>query len=317
MKLSIVATMYRSFEYVDPFCERIATAAREITDDFEIILVNDGSPDDALQRAVARAGNDPRLIVVDLSRNFGHHKAMMTGLDYAQGDLVYLTDIDLEEPPEWVIPFHTQLKEQQCDVVYGQQAARRGGWFERWSGQWFYSLVNALTDLDLPHNLVTSRLMTRRYVRALLRFKEREFFIAGLWQLAGFDQRPQVINKLAGSETTYTLRRKLNILVQMVTSFSAAPLRLTFYFGAFIFVCAAFYTTYLVINQLFLANPMPGWTSVMASVWLLGGTIIALIGMIGIYLAKVFTETKHRPYTIVRQVYGTDNQRLTVLDAEV
>lgn len=311
MKLSIVATMYRSAEYVEPFCDRIAAAARQMTEDFEIVLVNDGSPDDALQRAVARADRDPHVSVVDLSRNFGHHKAIMTGLAHAGGDLVYLTDIDLEEPPEWIIPFHAQLKEQGCDVVYGQQETRRGGWWERWSGQLFYTLVNYLTQLDLPHNIVTTRLMTRRYVEALLRFEEREFFIAGLWQLAGFDQRPRVIQKQTGSETTYNLRRKLGILVQMVTSFSAAPLVMTFYLGVFIFCGAGLYTSYLVINHMFLSNPMPGWTSVMASVWLLGGIIIALIGMIGIYLSKVFSETKHRPYTVVRQVYGRNQPPTT------
>lgn len=303
MKLSIVATMYRSAEYVEPFCDRITAAVQQITDDFEIVLVNDGSPDDALQRAIARAEQDPRVSVVDLSRNFGHHKAMMTGLAHTDGDLVYLIDIDLEEQPEWIIPFHRQLKEQSCDMVYGQQETRRGAWWERWSGQWFYILVNYLTRLDLPQNIVTARLMTRRYVDALLRFEEREFFIAGLWQLAGFDQRPRIVQKLAGSETTYNLRRKLSILVQMVTSFSAAPLAMTFYFGLFIATGAGLYTAYLVVNALFLSNPMPGWTSVMASVWLLGGIIIALIGMIGIYLAKVFSETKKRPYTIVRRVY--------------
>lgn len=315
MKLSIVATMYRSAEYVEPFCDRIAAAARKITDDFEIVLVNDGSPDDALQRAIARAEQDPRVSVVDLSRNFGHHKAMMTGLAHTDGDLVYLIDIDLEELPEWIIPFHHQLTEQSCDVVYGQQEIRRGGAWERWSGQWFYILVNYLTRLDLPQNIVTARLMTRRYVDALLRFEEREFFIAGLWQLAGFDQQPQIVQKLAGSETTYNLRRKFSILVQMVTSFSAAPLALTFYFGLFIATGAGLYTAYLVVNALFLSNPMPGWTSVMASVWLLGGIIIALIGMIGIYLAKIFAETKKRPYTIVRQVYRHGGSQLPTPDS--
>ena len=138
---------------------------------------------------------------------------------------------------------------------------------------------------------------------ALLKFEEYEYFIAGLWQLAGFDQRPQFVQKQTVSETTYNLRRKFSILVQMVTSFSAAPLVVIFYLGILIFFGAVIYTTYLITNQLFLSNPMPGWTSVMASVWLLGGFMIALIGVIGIYLAKVFSETKRRPLTIVRQIY--------------
>lgn len=304
MKISIVATMFNSAEYVDEFCDRVSAAARVISQDYEIILVNDGSPDESLKKAIERAGYDKSLTVVDLSRNFGHHQAMMAGLEYADGTLVYLTDIDLEEQPEWLPSFYEQLKRQGCDVVFGQQEARRGGIWERITGQLFYFLVALLTQLDLPKNIVTSRLMTRRYVNALLRFKEREFFAAGLWQMAGFDQQPQLVEKASTSATTYSLRRKLELLVRMLTSFTAAPLVFTFYFGIFIFLCAIAYTGYLVSNWLFLSNPMPGWTSVMASVWLLGGLIIALIGIIGVYLSKVFLEAKQRPLTIVREIHG-------------
>jgi putative glycosyltransferase len=304
MKLSIVSTLYQSEPHITEFYQRITAAAQLISDNLEIIFVNDGSPDDSLQRAVALSEIDVRVIVVDLSRNFGHHKAMMTGLAHATGDLIFLLDIDLEEQPEWLLTFHKQLLEDHCDVVYGVQEQRRGGVMERWTGDWFYGLVNFLTHLDLPRNIVTARLMTRRYVHALLRFKEREFFIAGLWQLTGFEQHPQKVHKLAGSETTYSLRRKLSIVINLVTSFSAAPLVATFYFGLLISVIASLYTGYLVAYWLFFGRPLAGWTSVIASVWLLGGIMIALIGMIGIYLAKIFSETKQRPYTIIRQVYG-------------
>lgn len=304
MKLSIVSTLYRSAPYIEEFHRRITAAAHGLTDDLEIILVNDGSPDDSLTRAVALSERDPRVTVVDLSRNFGHHKAMMTGLAYCHGDLVFLIDIDLEEQPEWLAPFHQQLLAEACDVVYGVQEQRRGGVIERVAGGWFYILASFLTNLDLPRNIVTARLMSRRYVEALLSFEEREFFIAGLWQLTGFEQRPQVVRKLAGSETTYTLRHKLSILVNSVTSFSATPLVMTFYLGIGISAGAGLYTVYLVFNWLLQVSPMPGWTSVMASVWLLGGLVIAQIGLVGIYLAKVFSETKRRPYTIVRRIYG-------------
>lgn len=157
--------------------------------------------------------------------------------------------------------------------------------------------------------------MTKRYLDALLRFEEHEFFIAGLWQLAGFEQQPRIVQKLAGTETTHNLQRKLSILEQMVTSFSAAPLAMTFYFGLFIAAGAGRYTAYPVVNALFLSNPMPGWTSVMASVWLPGGIIIALIGMIGIYLAKICAETKQRPYTIVRKVYRHGGGQLPMSDS--
>lgn len=304
MKLSIVTTLYQSAAYVDEFCRRAGAAAREIaSNDYEIVMVNDGSPDDSLTLAIERSRADPHIVVVDLSRNFGHHKAIMTGLAHAQGEHVFLIDSDLEEAPEWLLPFQRQMEADRCDVVYGAQERRKGGLVERVTGQWFYDLFRALTGLSLPENVVTARLMTRRYVDALLRHDEREIFLAGLWFITGFDQRAQKVVKQSTSETTYTFRRKLTLLVNSVTSFSNAPLVAIFYCGLAIFLTAAVYSVYLLFNFFFMARPLVGWTSVMASIWLLGGLVISFIGIIGIYLSKIFSESKRRPYTIVREIY--------------
>jgi putative glycosyltransferase len=305
LKVSIVATLYKSAQYVEPFCRRAGEAAREVCgDSYEIVLVNDGSPDDSLERAIRTSASDDHVVVVDLSRNFGHHKAMMTGLAHASGERVLLIDSDLEEEPEWLGAFWLQLEAERCDVVYGIQRQRKGGLFERWSGRWFYRLFAALTGLTLPENVVTARLMSRRYVDALLLHDEREVFMAGLWHITGFDQRAHVVTKHASSETTYTFPRKMALLVNSVTAFSNAPLISIFYVGVAISLVAASYATYLVFHWLFFAKPPSGWTSVMASIWLLGGLMISFTGVIGIYLSKVFSEAKRRPYTIVRQIYG-------------
>ncbi len=310
MKLSVVATLYQSAPYVAAFHERASKAATALAgDDFEIVLVNDGSPDDSLQRAIALTEHDPRVVVVDLSRNFGHHRAMMTGLAQCRGEQIFLIDSDLEEQPEWLLSFDEQKKRDGCDVVYGVQERRKGNWFERWSGNWFYRVFNTLTGLKLVENAVTARLMSRRYVDALLRHEEREIFLMGLWHITGFDQRSQMIVKQSSSESTYTLRRKMSVLVNGITSFSNAPLVSIFYVGLSILLFALAYTAYLVVNWLFLAKPLSGWTSVMASIWLLGGMIISFIGMIGIYLSKIFLETKQRPYTIIRQIYQHHTRR--------
>jgi putative glycosyltransferase len=146
--------------------------------------------------------------------------------------------------------------------------------------------------------------MTRRYVDALLRHDERELDIGGLWYITGFEQRPQTVHKQSSSATTYTIRRKLALFVNSVTSFSNAPLVYIFYTGLAISLLAGCYAVFAVIQWLSLAEPVSGWTSVIVSIWLLGGWIILFIGIIGIYLSKVFLEVKRRPYTIVRQVYG-------------
>ncbi|MEX1031735.1 MAG: glycosyltransferase family 2 protein [Cellvibrionaceae bacterium] len=305
MKLSIVATLYQSAAYINEFYERASAAAQQLVqDDYEIVFVNDGSPDNSLDLAVELTQKDPHIVVVDLSRNFGHHKAMMTGLAHAKGQRIFLIDSDLEEEPEWLLSFAAQMDRESCDVVYGVQEKRKGNWFERWSGQWFYQLFKLLTGFALPENVVTARLMSRRYAEALLKHQEREVFMAGLWQITGFTQSPRKVIKHSTSETTYTLRRKTSLLVNSVTSFSNAPLVSIFYIGVAISLFALLYISYLIIHWLFLATPLSGWTSVMASIWLLGGMVISFIGVVGIYLSKIFSETKQRPYTIVRQIYG-------------
>jgi putative glycosyltransferase len=301
MQLSIVATLYNSERYVKELCGRASqVAAQLVGDDYEIVLVNDGSPDNSVNEALTLSETDGHIVVVDLSRNFGHHKAIMTGLSQAVGDRVFLLDSDLEEEPEWLLLFAEKM--DGYDVVYGVQDSRKGGRFERWSGRWFYWTFRLLTGLALPENVVTARLMSRRYVDALLRHDEREVFLAGLWHITGFDQRPITIRKHSKSTTTYTLRRKLSVLVNSVTSFSNAPLVGIFYIGVAISALAAFYTVYLIIYWMFVATPS-GWTSVMASIWLLGGMIISFIGVVGVYLSKIYSETKRRPYTIVRGVH--------------
>jgi putative glycosyltransferase len=304
VKLSIVATLYQSAAYIAEFHRRASAAAQQLAgDDYEIVLVNDGSLDKSLQMAVQLTESDDHVVVVDLSRNFGHHKAMMTGLSHAKGERVFLIDSDLEEEPEWLIGFAEQMARDQCDVVYGEQEQRKGDFFERWSGQLFYRIFRILTGLDMPDNIVVGRLMTRRYVDALLQHGESEVFMAGLWLITGFDQKPQKIRKHSTSETTYTLRKKISQLVNSITSFSNAPLVGIFFIGCVIFFISGLYTSYIIANWLFLAQPPSGYTSLIASIWLLGGMITAFLGVIGIYLSKVFSETKRRPYTIVRGIF--------------
>jgi putative glycosyltransferase len=242
-------------------------------------------------------------VVVDLSRNFGHHKAMMTGLDAARGERVFLLDSDLEEEPEWLLGFAKQMNVEASDVVYGIQSKRKGGFLEKITGGFFYQIFRLLTGLAQPNNIVTARLMSRRYVDALLLHRERELNIGGLWIITGFKQCSQIIQKHSTSPTTYSLSQKFKHLVNAVTSFSSLPLVFTFYSGLLVSISALGYITYLTIRYLFIASPPDGYTSIIASIWLFSGLIIFFIGVQGIYISKVFSEVKQRPYTIVRHVY--------------
>jgi len=305
MKLSIVSTLYKSAPHIAEFHQRATAAAQALVDgDYEIVFVHDGSPDDSLERAIQLSKDDERVVVVDLSRNFGHHKAMMTGLENTQGGLVFLIDSDLEEDPHWLGDFHQLMQREGADVVYGCQQERKGGWFERWSGELYYSVFNWLCNVEHPRNIVTARLMTRRYVNALLRYGERELVISCLWIITGFKQVGLTVLKRTSSATTYSLSKKIEHATNAITSFSAVPLKIIFYIGTVVFGCSLAYAGYLVALRFYLSQAVDGWTSVMVSIWLLGGLIISFVGVIGIYLSKVFNETKQRPLAIVREIHG-------------
>ncbi|WP_133139482.1 glycosyltransferase family 2 protein [Legionella genomosp. 1] len=304
MELSIVSTLYQSEQYIKEFCQRVSIVAEKLVGkDYEIILVNDGSPDNSLDIAISLMTEFPALKIVDLSRNFGHHKAMMTGLAQARGEKIFLLDSDLEEEPEWLFSFNEQLEAEFCDVVYGVQQKRKGSLFERYSGKLFYGILKLLIKERLPANITVARLMTRRYVNALLQHREQEIYIAGLWHITGFKQCPKTVKKHSSSKTTYTLGKKIALFTNSITSFSNLPLVMVFYIGLIIMGIACGYTSLLIFNKFFLHKVLQGWTSVMASIWLLGGLIISLIGIIGIYLSKIFIEIKNRPYTIIRHTY--------------
>lgn len=308
MMISIVTTLYNSGPYLEEFHERICAAASQITHDFEIILVNDGSPDNSLEVALELYRKDPRVGIVDLSRNFGHHKAMMTGLIHAQGDLVFLLDSDLEEEPELLHKFYEELKRTAADVVFGIQEQRKGNLFERVSGTLYFKVFNLFSTHPIPMNHITARLMTRAYVAALVGHQEREFVMSGLWALTGFQQVPLKVRKHDKGTSTYGLRRKISHLVNAITSFSNKPLVLIFYLGCFIVLVSGIAAIDLIVRKLLFGALLEGWASLIVSIWLLGGLTIFCLGVIGIYLSKVFIEVKHRPYTIVKQTYGIEHQ---------
>jgi putative glycosyltransferase len=310
MKLSIVSSLYYSASTLVDFYNRIKAEAKKISpDSYEIILVNDGSPDNSLSMAIDLANIDPNLIIINLSRNFGHHKALMTGLKYATGEKIFLIDSDLEEAPEYLGKFYAELESHQYDVVFGVQAERKGKLFEKISGIIFWKVFNFFSKFKVPANHTTARLMVKDYVDALILHEEREVFISGLWELTGFKQHPIKVNKLNASKSSYTLRKKLSLFINAITSFSNLPLIVIFYFGLSISFFSIIYTINLLINWAFYFSPPDGWTSVMASIWLLGGIIISFIGIIGIYLSKIFIETKKRPYTIVKKIYNMPNNK--------
>lgn len=302
--------MYRSAHHLREFYKRAAEATNQLTSDFEVVFVNDGSPDSSLDIAVQLYHEYPdHVVVVDLSRNFGHHKAMMTGLAHARGDYVFLLDCDLEEEPELLQTFYKTLcNTKNADVVYGVQDSRKGSWFEQISGKLFYKLFNSLSAQKIPENLTTARLMSKRYVKALLDFRESEVIISGLWEATGFLQIPVTIHKYSASQSTYNLSRKFGYVVKAITSFSNKPLIYIAFIGAIILMMSLAVVFYMLLSFLIHGTIPEGYTSLIVSVWFLGGLIIFSIGIVAIYVAVIFSESKQRPYTIIRHIYESNDQ---------
>ena len=303
-KLSIVTTLYRSAKEISEFHRQTTVAAQQFAgDDYELIIVNDGSPDNSYEIVYALAQHDAHVVLIDLSRNFGQHKALMTGLAHSKGEYVMMLDSDLEEDPQWIHEFSTVMHQQQYDVVIGIQKSRKGGLFERWSGMIFYMVFNVLAGFNIPKNTVTARLMTRRFVDALLMHHETELFLGGISHITGFSQGFCTITKQSSSQTSYTMRRKLALVLNSVTAFSNVPLYIISYVGLSLFGVAAVIILYLVYMRLTQDRVIDGWASLLVAILALGGMQMSAIGIIGLYIAKIFVETKRRPFTIVRSIF--------------
>src|SRR6266705_4534145 len=264
MRLSIVSTLYSSAPYLDEFHRRVVAAAEQITPDFELVLVDDGSPDESVRVARGLIARDNRVRLVRLSRNYGHFHAIMTGLCHARGQLIFLIDSDLEESPEALGTFFQRMQQAShddpIDFVYGVQALRKGRLLERSFGAFFYSLFNSLSGVKVPHNVLVARLMTRRYVNALLRHRERELFLLGVMTHVGFRQEPVVVEKSDTAPTTYTLWKKISLTLKSMAAFSDKPLTAIFLLGLGISFLAILGVLYLVITYVaFSWHYLVGW----------------------------------------------------------
>ncbi|WP_074408356.1 glycosyltransferase family 2 protein [Aquimarina megaterium] len=309
MKLSIVTTLYKSERFVKEFYDRTLKVVLEITDNYEIIFVNDGSPDNSNQEVLGIRNSDDKVKLIELSRNFGHHKAVMTGLRYATGDYMFLLDSDLEEEPELLTIFYKKMSEQNVDVVFGVQKTRKGGFVERITGKIFYKIFNNLADVPIEENILMARLMNKQYVEALKDFSERELFLGGVFALVGYTQLPVEVKKLGKGTSTYSTRRKLALLVNAITSSTKNLLIYVFYLGLIISFSSFVFTMYYLISNLFYKDYLDGWTSLILSIWFLSGLIILSVGILGIYLSKIFEETKQRPLTIIKKIYDEANTK--------
>ncbi len=308
MKLSIITTLFYSEKYVSEFYFRVREAAQIITQDYELIFVNDGSPDQSSSIVLDLQKKDHRITLVELSKNFGHHQAIVTGLQHAGGDFIFLIDCDLEEDPSLLLVFwEKQRNNNSIDVVYGVQSTRKGGFFERTTGRFFYSFLHILGEVDYPKNTLTARLMKKKYVEAVLSFKEKSLDVWSIFALTGFNQVGVFVNKESKGTSTYTLFKKLKMGIEIITSLTHRPLYSIFFIGLIWLIISGSVFISILIKKWTWGVEIEGWASIMASLWLIGGVIIFLLGIISLYLSKIFIEIKDRPISIIKKIYKDES----------
>ncbi len=303
--ISIVVPLYNEEGSVRELTGRIATIMENLPNrqPYELILVNDGSKDATM--AVARAEMYARdnIVLVDLSRNFGHQLAATAGLDVAAGDAVILMDGDLQDPPELIAQFLEKWHEGY-DVVYAVRRNRRGeGSFKLFSARLFYRLTRRLTKVTIPLDTGDFRLMSRRVVDALKKTRERHRFLRGLVSWVGFNQIGVEYDRDArfAGETKYPFSKMLTFAIDGITSFSEVPLRFASYLG-FITSAFAFVYALVVLVLKFAHRNYPGYTSTIVAILFLGGVQLIGIGILGEYIGRIYDEIKGRPLYFIADV---------------
>lgn len=306
MSLSVVCPAHDEAANLTQLLRRLVAVLEGTGQEWEIVLVDDGSADQTWSLTAEAATREERIRGLKLSRNFGHQVALTAGLWASEGDLVVTMDSDLQHPPE-VIPALLDRADEGNDVVYAVRAAATGeGLIKRASAALFYRLLNRMTSLQLPDGGADFRLMSRRVVDALLAMPERHRFLRGMTRWVGYSQAVISYEQPLrdGGRSNYTLRRMVRFAWDAIASFSAVPLRLASVLGFAVSGLGALYLAYVLGAFFIFARPTPGWTSTVAAVLVLSGVQLICLGLIGQYLGRMYDEVKGRPLFFIADEAG-------------
>lgn len=316
--LSIVVPMYNEEDAMAGFFGRLQRALLTVTPSYEIVCVNDGSRDLTLARLRQAAAEDDRIKVVNLSRNFGKEIALSAGLDHAIGDAVIPIDADLQDPPE-VIPLMVAKWRAGAKLVLAKRRDRSSdGWLKRLTAGGAYWLFSKLTHPRIPQNVGDFRLMDRDVVNAIKRLPERSRFMKGLFAWIGYEAEVVEYDREARSagETKWNYWKLWNFALDGITSFSSLPLRVWSYLGFGVSLFAMAYLGFTIAKTFVFGLDVPGYASLMSVILFFNGILLVGIGVIGEYLARIFTEVKARPLYIVSETIGIEAEAQTNTPAE-
>ena len=303
-EVSLIVPCHNEAENLSALYGRVLAVMEQTGKPWEMVCINDGSKDDTLEQLLALNQKDPRIVVIDLSRNFGKEAALTACLDHARGDCAIPLDADLQDPPE-LIPELLAKWHEGFDVVNAVRLSRDGeSWLKRASAHAFYRIINRMSDVDIPEDTGDFRLLSRPVLEAIRMLPERRRFMKGLFAWVGFrtasvhyHREPRYAGK-----TKWNYWRLWNFAVEGITSFSQVPLQLAAHLGLIVSALAFLYAVYLVIGTIVYGNPVKGYPSMMVTLLFLGGVQLIALGVIGEYLGRIYEETKGRPVYLVRGI---------------
>ncbi|HJP81589.1 MAG TPA: glycosyltransferase family 2 protein [Candidatus Saccharimonadales bacterium] len=305
--ISILIPAYNEEEVLQHLYERLGKLAENTPGyKFEFLFVNDGSRDRTMEIIKSYAKKDPRIAYVNLSRNFGKETAMIAGLDHVTGDATVIIDADLQDPPE-LIPKMLKYWEEGYDDVYARRKSRAGeSWFKKFTSETFYKVLQKSTNVPIQQDTGDFRLLDRRCVEALKKFRESQRYTKGMFSWIGYKKKEILYDRdprIAG-ETKWNYWKLINLAIDGITSFTTAPLRIASLFGMIVSFAAFIYILYLVIRTMLGHNDLAGYPSMMAVILFLGGVQLLSLGVIGEYIGRIFNETKQRPLYFVEEYHG-------------
>ncbi len=308
--LSVISPVYRAETLVARLVARIDAALVGLDGAYEIILVEDGSADRSWERIAEVARTNPRVRGIRLARNFGQHPAILAGLDASRGTWVSVMDCDLQDRPEEIPGFLDLARARQVPIVYAQRLSREHAWHKRLSSWLFYRMLSYLTGMPQDHTIANFGLYHRKVVEAICSMREPTWYFPTMVRWTGFASvsKPVQHDPRAEGETTYNWSRLLRRALNTILAFSDKPLRLTIKVGVLISTAAFLTGLYTLYNALSGRITVEGWASLMISIWFLGGAIISVLGMVGLYLGKTFDQAKQRPIYLIGSHTGEPDQ---------
>lgn len=304
--ITILIPCYNEDAVIDLCHREIASVLQELPYNFEVIYVNDGSTDETLSHLQAIQKEDSRVVIINLSRNFGKEAAMTAGIDHAKGDALIILDADLQDPPALIPDIIQCWKETGADVVYGQRIVREGEtWLKKTTAVGFYNLMNQIAStVKIPKNTGDFRLMNRRSIDALIQLREKHRFMKGLFAWIGYKQVAFQYNRAprAAGETKWNYFKLWNFAMEGIAAFSTLPLRIASFLGLLISIFAFSFGLFILLRTLFFGVDVEGWASLMVMLTFLSGIQLLSIGVLGEYIGRIFGEVKGRPLYFIESV---------------